>query len=305
MDGATLCRSTMIPTDKFCDAFSHSPTTRLSSALYPERQGQAHEGMVQRAHSVSRPLPGFPLTEERATALTAQMRTCLRLDEDFRSFHAAARRYPQFRWITTARAGRMLRAPTVFEDTVKMICTTNCTWALTKLMVSNLVQRAGRAFDDSHSSFPTPAAVAALSERELRTHVKAGYRAPYIRELSQRIASGDLAIEEWRTSTAPTKELFEEIRSVKGVGPYAAGNILKLLGHYDRLGLDSWVRGQYYRLHRKGRKVKDATIEKAYEEYGAWRGLFFWLDMTRYWHDQKFARQSPRHVPTARAAKSN
>ena len=70
---------------------------------------------------------------------------------------------------------------------------------------------------------------------------------------------------------------------------------MKLLGRYDRLGLDSWSRGKFYQLHCNGRKVKDATIERHYEEYGEWRGLFFWLEMTREWHDERRddAKQKP------------
>ena len=48
------------------------------------------------------------------------------------------------------------------------------------------------------------------------------------------------------------------------------------------------MRSKYYELHRNGRKVKDSTIERHYAPYGTWRGLFFWLEMTRYWHDDKF-----------------
>jgi hypothetical protein len=41
------------------------------------------------------------------------------------------------------------------------------------------------------------------------------------------------------------------------------------------------VRQRYAELHARGRKVKDATIERAYARFGRWRGLFFWLEMTR------------------------
>jgi N-glycosylase/DNA lyase len=176
----------------------------------------------------------------------------------------------------------------VFEDAVKTLCTTNCTWGLTTLMVTNLVRRAGEQLDDSRFTFPTPEAVASLSEKILRSEVKAGYRSPFILELARRVSSGDIDIESWRSSPLPSGELFSTIRAVKGMGPYAAGNMLKLLGRYDELALDSWVRSKYYELHRKGRKVKDATIEKDYARYGKWRGLFFWLEMTREWHDDKF-----------------
>jgi N-glycosylase/DNA lyase len=230
-----------------------------------------------------------PLSPRHQAEVIAQIRTCMRLDEEFDAFHKEARRHPEFRWIAASGAGRMLRSPTVFEDVVKMICTTNCTWALTKIMVTNLVQAFGKKFADGLHTFPTPEAVAGSTERFLRAQIKAGYRAPFLLELAERVASGKLRIESWRTSTLTTEELFQQMQEVKGVGPYAAGNVLKLVGRYDYLGLDSWVRQQFYKLHKNGRKVKDATIEKHYAQFGKWRGLFFWLEMTKDWHDEKFA----------------
>jgi len=146
----------------------------------------------------------------------------------------------------------------------------------------------GEPFGDGRFSFPDPGALAGATEQQLRRDCTTGYRSPYLLELADRVASGRLAIEEWRTTPLSTVELFQTIRSVKGVGPYAAGNILKLLGRYDYLGLDSWVRGRYAELHSRGRKVKDSTIERAYARFGTWRGLFFWLEMTRDWQLEKF-----------------
>lgn len=229
-----------------------------------------------------------PLASVHKKQIISHIRTCLRLDEDFSEFHNAARKIPAFRWIATTGSGRMLRSPTVFEDVVKMICTTNCTWALTKIMITNLVEQFGQKFDGSLHAFPTPEAIAASSEKYVRKEIKSGYRSPYLIELAQRVASGELDLESWRTSDLPTDELFKQMRQVKGIGPYAAGNIMKLIGRYDYLGLDSWVRAQYYKQHRKGRTVKDSTIEKHYEKFGKWRGLIFWFEMTRYWHDDKF-----------------
>ncbi len=220
--------------------------------------------------------------------LIGQIRTCLRMDEDFTEFHREARRHPRYRWIAACGAGRMLRSPSVFEDALKMICTTNCTWALTTLMVSNLVASAGRRPGKTGTTFPSPAAVAGMTESFLRKQVKAGYRSPFILALADRVASGKLDIESWRTSPLSTPALFDEMKTVKGIGPYAAGNLLKLAGRYDYLGLDSWVRAKYSELRRGGRRVKDSTIEKDYEEFGKWRGLLFWLEMTRDWHGDKF-----------------
>lgn len=239
------------------------------------------------------------LTTGERMELRRLAQTCFRLDEDFSEFHAAARRRAEYRWIATSGAGRLLRAPTLYEDVVKMICTTNCSWSLTEAMVGKLVGHFGEESDDGRRAFPEPRSIAESTEQTLRARCSMGYRAPYVLDLSRRVASGKLDLEALRSSTAPARELFETLRGIKGVGPYAAGNLLKLLGRYDYLGLDAWVRGQYGKLHARGRAVNDATIERRYAPLGRWRGLFFWLEMTRAWHHEKFPGDD---IPTSRAA---
>ena len=213
---------------------------------------------------------------------------CLRLTEDYSEFYQEVKLFSRYRWIAKMKAGRMLRAPSVFEDIVKMICTTNCSWALTTIMVENLVGELGKPFDDSHKNFPSPKTLAGMSEQFLRKNIRAGYRSPFLLEFAEKVASGKLDVEGWRSSELSTDALFKDLRSIKGVGEYAAGNILKLLGRYDYLGLDSWVRGKYYELYHSGRKVSDRTIERRYKAFGKWRGLFFWMEMTKHWYNHKF-----------------
>lgn len=217
----------------------------------------------------------------------------LRVEEDFSGFHRATRRYPRYRWIARHAAGRLLRAPTVFEDMVKTICTTNCTWSLTTIMVRNLVDSLGEGPQKEWRSFPDAGALAGASERFLRDEVKTGYRSPYLLALADRVASGKLKPEQWRDTRQPGSEVLKELLAVKGMGPYAAQNMLRLLGHYDHLALDSWVRSRYYSLYHGGRVVKDRTIEARYAPYGQWKGLIFWMEMTKDWYDEKFARNLP------------
>ena len=228
------------------------------------------------------------LTAAQCNNIKHQIASCLRLTEDYSEFYREVKHFPKYRWIAKIKAGRMLRAPSVFEDVVKMICTTNCSWALTTIMVENLVGELGKPFDDSKKSFPSPEILAGTTEQFLRKAIRAGYRSPFLLEFAKKVANDKLDIENWRTSELPTNDLFKELRSIKGVGEYAAGNILKLLGRYDYLGLDSWVRGKYYELYHRGRKVSDRTIERRYIPYGKWRGLFFWMEMTKDWYDRKF-----------------
>jgi 3-methyladenine DNA glycosylase/8-oxoguanine DNA glycosylase len=217
-----------------------------------------------------------------------QIASCLRLTEDFSEFYRLVQLYPKYQWIAKIKSGRMLRAPSVFEDIVKMICTTNCSWDLTEIMIGNLVGELGESIDKSVNSFPTPEAISGKTDRYMRKAIRVGYRSPFILEFADKVANRKLNVEQWRSSELHTDELFEQLRSIKGVGEYAAGNILKLLGRYDYLGLDSWVRGRYYEIYHKGRRVSDKTIANRYVQYGKWRGLFFWLEMTKHWLDHKF-----------------
>ncbi len=227
------------------------------------------------------------VSPERIAGISASIASVLRLDESLDSFYAEAKRYPRYRWVVNRGAGRLLRCPSVFEDVVKMICTTNCSWALTEIMVNAFVTKLGERVREGVKTFPSPEAIASCSEGYLRKEIRCGYRAPYLLELSRKIANGALEIEQWRTSELSAEELFANVRTVKGVGEYAAGNILKLLGRYDYLGLDSWARTKFYEIFGKGRTVKDSSIVKHYAPFGKWRGLFMWMDMTKDWYTKE------------------
>jgi len=225
------------------------------------------------------------LNKSATAAVIRDVRHMLRLDDDMSGFYRTMKVEPDFAWIARAGAGRLLRSPTVFEDLVKMICTTNCSWALTEKMVNGLVQNLGREAGKGHRTFPTPEAMALMPSNFYVKEVRSGYRAPYLKELAERVASGELAVEEWLASPLPTPELMKEMKQVKGVGPYAAENLLKLLGRYDGLALDSWTRTKFFKVRNNGRKTTDKKIARYYSRFREWRGLVLWCDMTRDWLD--------------------
>jgi N-glycosylase/DNA lyase len=223
------------------------------------------------------------LTKSDVTKVSRDARHILRLDDDLQPFYLSISEDPEFSWIGIQGAGRMLRSPTVFEDLVKMICTTNCSWALTVKMVTGLVENLGRESDEGRKSFPNADAMAAMPLKFFVDEVRAGYRAAYLKELAERVATGELNVEQWLTSPLSTPELIKELKGVKGVGNYAAENLLKLLGRYDGLALDSWTRAKFFQVRNKGRKANDKKIERYYARFNEWRGLALWCDMTRDW----------------------
>lgn len=213
------------------------------------------------------------------------VRHILRLDDDLREFYNLTEKEKRLAWVAKLNGGRLMRSPTVFEDLVKTLCTTNCSWALTKSMVRNLVEKLGETSADGKRAFPTADAMANVSEDFYRTEIRAGYRSPYFVELAERVASGKLDPESWLDSELTTKELKKEIKQIKGFGNYAAENLLKLVGRNDGLALDSFLRGEFYKRHNAGNVCDDRKIEQFYDRFGAWRGLAIWCDMTEKWHD--------------------
>jgi 3-methyladenine DNA glycosylase/8-oxoguanine DNA glycosylase len=215
----------------------------------------------------------------------------LRLDEDLSPFYEAAAADPDLSWVT-AGAGRMLRSPTVFEDVVKTICTTNTVWSATVRMVSALVEHLGRptagaAPGPYGRAFPTPEAMAEVGEDFYRDVVRAGYRGAYLQSIAGSVAGGGLDLEQLARVPAeelPDDEVAARLLALPGVGPYATAHIMMLLGRYSRLILDSWSRPKYLRV-AGARRAKDTTIERRFRRYGPYAGLAFWLYITRDWVD--------------------
>lgn len=213
----------------------------------------------------------------------------LRLDQDLSAFYRRAEADPDLAWAARG-AGRMLRSPTVFEDVVKTVCTTNCTWSATVRMVNALVTHLGEpalgGAGPLSNAFPTPRAMAAAPESFYRDVVRAGYRGAYLIALARSVTDGDLDLEGFATTTPeslPDAELEAALLALPGVGPYATAHIMMTLGRHSRLILDSWTRPKYTRLLGRARPVSDRQIEKRFRPYGEFAGLAFWLFVTRDW----------------------
>jgi 3-methyladenine DNA glycosylase/8-oxoguanine DNA glycosylase len=238
-----------------------------------------------RARVSARPRPTSAAQER---AILDGVRHLLRLDQDLSVLYELLAADEQLSWATVG-AGRMMRGQTVFEDVVKTICTTNCTWSATVRMVGALVRELGEPArgeppDTEHRAFPSPAAMAAADDAFYTEQVRAGYRGPYLRTLAAAVADGTLDLEGLATATEadlPDDELERRLLALAGVGPYAAAHIMMLLGRHSRLILDSWTRPKYARV--TGRKAKDAAIASRFRRYGPWAGLAFWLTLTRDW----------------------
>ncbi|TMJ94027.1 MAG: Fe-S cluster assembly protein HesB [Actinobacteria bacterium] len=216
-------------------------------------------------------LLGPAVSERNKAHLVAQLRHMFRLDEDLSPFYSVARDDEQLSW-AAAGAGRMLRSPTVFEDVVKTICTTNCAWSGTVRMVSALVDHLGARAPTGAHAFPKPEKIAEAPDAFLRDVARAGYRGPYIRTLarSARLAPGELRVGRSRP----------RIEHEPGVAPERGE-------HHVGGGVraHAWQREEPLFDLRVGqlRIVQHFQVERRFRRYGDFAGLAFWLLLTRGW----------------------
>jgi len=217
----------------------------------------------------------------------ARMRRILRLDEDLSELYALVTTDPDLAWVAGG-AGRLVRSPTVFEDVVKTVCTTNCSWSATTRMIGALVEHLGVAAPGAAPSgplgraFPTPVAMAGAGESFYRDVVRAGYRGRYLATLAASVADGTVDLEGLDAGDLPDEEIDRRLQALPGVGPYAACHVMVLLGRYSRLILDSWTRPKYARLVGRPTVADEAIVDR-FSRYGRWAGLAFWLFLTADW----------------------
>jgi 3-methyladenine DNA glycosylase/8-oxoguanine DNA glycosylase len=164
----------------------------------------------------------------------------------------------------------------LFEDVVKVLATTNTTWAGTTAMVANLVSLA-----DDEGVFPTAERVAEIGTKRLREKGRWGYRAASLAEIARAVAKGRLDLDRWESWDGSTADLEAEILELPGIGPYAAAHVLAVLGRYDRIGLDTVFRGfvkeKYFPKAR--RPPADKRMLEIYDKWGEWRALAYWFDL--------------------------
>jgi 3-methyladenine DNA glycosylase/8-oxoguanine DNA glycosylase len=218
------------------------------------------------------------LTPAEQADVAAKTQWMLGLDQDFSAFYAATRGEPKLAQAESLAKGRVLRSPTLFEDVLKTIATTNTTWGGTIRMIDALTRLYGQALpaDPARRAFPTPERLAGIDADSLRAEVRLGYRAPYVLALAQDVASGALDLEALKNGDLPTPELRKRLLAIKGVGGYAAANLLVILGRYDHVPVDSWAMSQVSREWYGGRPVSEKEVNAAFQRWGEWKGLAFW-----------------------------
>ena len=226
------------------------------------------------------------LSQADIETVQCRVKHMLRMDEDFTEFYALCKKKGK-PWSNMANGkGRLLRSPDLFEEVVKVICTTNIQWGGTKRMVKELVSTYGKPFplDPELKTFPGPETIAAVPFEEFQESVRLGYRTAYVHNLALEMTRDPSYIRSLQDSALSTDEVKKKLLAIKGVGNYAAASLLMLLGRYEDIPVDTVFRQL---MRDKYFKEKEFDLEDAlslYKDWGKWKYLAYWFDLLGFYH---------------------
>ncbi len=224
-----------------------------------------------------------------------QITRMLRLDEHSRVIAEFHRLDP--RWKKTGQ-GRVSRSPTLFEDVVKTVTSCNVTWPGTVQMNRRLCEVLGTPAEDGAKigcetrSFPDVAKLARARLATLRARCRVGYRDARLVELARLFRTspkrGGLDVARLESAATPDDEVYETLLELPGVGPYAAANIMQLLGRYGRLPLDTEsVRHGRAVLGYKGSSAQvTKKVHAHYAPFGAQAFRSYWLELWAFYESK-------------------
>jgi N-glycosylase/DNA lyase len=152
-------------------------------------------------------------------------------------------------------------------------------------MTRNLVAACGTPAPSGARAFPSPRQC--LRDAAFyRDTVRAGYRAEAARRLAAGFVDGTLADAQFLQPQS-ADELWQRLTALRGFGPYAAGQAMRLMGHYEELALDSWCRARLAVLDGRRKPPSDRAIARRYAKFRPYQGLALWLDLTADWHSER------------------
>ncbi len=202
---------------------------------------------------------------------------CFCLDWDISGWYAQVADDTAYSFLKEKRLGRLLVTPSMWENLVKTLFLTNTHARHTTAMAAKFCTL-GDSFGEKHA-FPTPEQVLAKSEDQLEKQTGMGYRAKYVYDLVEAIASG-FDPESLRNPSLSYEDIFEKVRSLHGFGVYSASYVLKILGRFERISIDTVTR-RYFKEISGQENATDADINAYYEHFGEYKGMVAFWDVSR------------------------
>ena len=220
---------------------------------------------------------GARLPQEAEVAMKKTVVDMLGLNVDLTEFYALSSKHPKLGALVEKFRGlKPTRFPSIFETLANAIACQQVSLNVGLLILSRLAQEYGKGLDTSENkSFPDPEKISRSDIQKLRAMGFSRQKATYLRDLSQSVSNGSVALE--NVATMDDEEAVTYLMSIRGIGRWSAEyTLLRGLG---RLGIfpGDDVGGQNSIGTWMGRQEK-MSYERVQELLGKWgdfRGLIY------------------------------
>ncbi|NJE04865.1 DNA-3-methyladenine glycosylase 2 family protein [Thermococcus sp. M36] len=161
-------------------------------------------------------------------------------------------------------------APSPYQALVEVIAQQQVSFDFAQRTIENLVRLAGEPLGDIYA-FPRPERIATLSDEELKK-AKLGYRAGYIKSLTELYLKGELNLELWEWNV---DDAIKYLTKFRGIGRWTAELFLayglrKNVYPAGDLGLR---RGIAKIFGKNVKEVRERDVRELIDPYGKWKGL--------------------------------
>ena len=217
------------------------------------------------------------LSRAESAEAKRRIRRMLSLDDDgVRAFHTI-----DPRWKRSGR-GRLFRSPTLFEDIIKTVTSCNVAWTST-------IRMNERFCEVINPAFPTDRQLARRKPGTIRARCGVGYRDARMVELAKMSVRGEIDEAWYEDPNTSDEDIHEALLLLPGIGPYAAANVMQLLGRYSHVPCDTeTVRHAKSVLGMSG---TDRQIEKKirahYEPFGEHKFRSYWFELWDFYEEKR------------------
>jgi DNA-3-methyladenine glycosylase II len=204
------------------------------------------------------------------------------LDTDPSPFLAIAQQDPALGTLVEAAPGlRPVTFPDPFEALIWAVLGQQINVAFARRLKQRLIELCGRTMTLNGSSYqlmPTPDAIAALDPNTLLERQYSRQKASYVIGLAQAVASGELVLEQLRSS--PADDAIAELTRFRGIGRWTAEYLLmRAFGHTDAIPAGDVSLQLLIGTATLGRRVNEAELRAVTTRWSPWQGwaaFYFW-----------------------------
>lgn len=223
-------------------------------------------------------------TEEKE--IKTKVEHILRIDEDFSEFYKLCNAAGDEWKALTKGMGRLMRSPSLWEDIVKTICTTNVQWGGTIGMLKRFVEFYGEPYPGNKKlkCFPTPEKISGTVLKKFNEKVRMGYRSEYVHLLAKQFVKKEIDLNKFTNRELTTEQIKKDLLKIKGIGNYAAATLLMILGRYDEIPVDTVFRDFIKTKYFMGDYPSDTKALEIYDKWGDKKFLAYWFDLWQFYH---------------------